>query len=216
MPMQKRPILYSFRRCPYAMRARLAVLASSEKVVLREVLLRDKPVEMLDISAKGTVPVLLLPDGTVVDESLDVMNWALQQSDPQGWLSHIDQELIFSNDGPFKQALDHYKYPTRYDLPDIDEPRAQGLRFLQEVDERLGNAVFLAGEKPGYTDYAIFPFIRQFSMVDPAWFAEQPLPNLKLWLNKLLGSEIFAAAMVKHQPWKPSDPEVLLDALMTN
>jgi glutathione S-transferase len=185
------------------------VLASGEKVVLREVLLRDKPVEMLDISAKGTVPVLLLPDGTVVDESLDVMNWALQQSDPEGWLSHIDKELISANDGPFKQALDRYKYPTRYDLTDIDEPRAQGLRFLQEVDDRLGNAVFLAGEKPGYTDFAIFPFIRQFSMIDPAWFAEQPLPILKPWLSGFINSELFAAAMVKYPPWQASDPETL-------
>ena len=209
MPMQKRPILYSFRRCPYAMRARLAVLASGKTVVLREVLLRDKPVEMLNISAKGTVPVLLLPDGTVVDESLDVMNWALQQSDPQGWLSHIVKDLISANDGPFKQALDRYKYPTRYDLTDIDEPRAQGLRFLQEVDDRLGNAVFLAGEKPGYTDHAIFPFIRQFSMVDPAWFAEQPLPNLKPWLSAFINSELFAAAMVKYPRWQASDPETL-------
>jgi glutathione S-transferase len=209
VPMQKRPILYSFRRCPYAMRARLAVLASGQTVSLREVLLRDKPVEMLNISAKGTVPVLLLPDGSIIDESVDVMEWALKQSDPQGWLSHIDKELISTNDGPFKQALDRYKYPTRYDLTDIDEPRAQGLRFLQQVDERLGNAVFLAGEKPAYTDYAIFPFIRQFSMVDPEWFAAQPLPNLKPWLSDLLRSEIFAAAMVRHPPWKAEDPEIL-------
>ena len=109
------PVLYSFRRCPYAMRARMAVAVSGAEVELREVVLRDKPPEMLEASPKGTVPVLLLPDGNVLEESLDIMRWALGRNDPENWLAHVDADLIAANDGPFKQALDRYKYPHRYD-----------------------------------------------------------------------------------------------------
>lgn len=207
--MENRPILYSFRRCPYAMRARMALLASETQVTLREILLRDKPAAMLEASPKGTVPVLVLGDGTVVDESLDVMQWALSHHDPMGLTAHRDADLIAQNDGPFKQALDRYKYPTRYELDDVALPRAEGMQHLRAIDQRLSGQKYLAGNAPGFTDFAVFPFIRQFSMVDGNWFAQQQLPNLKPWLASLVESEMFAAAMVKHQPWQEGDTETI-------
>ncbi len=207
--MPERPILYSFRRCPYAMRARMALLASEQAVTLREVLLRDKPQAMLDASEKGTVPVLVLDDGVVVDESIDVMHWALKESDPENWLASIDTTLIEANDGWFKQALDHYKYPSRYDLEDAQGPRAKGLEHLKEIDDRLSGQRFLAGDQAGFADNAIFPFIRQFSMVDEKWFASLELSNLKRWLAGLLESERFETAMVKYAPWQDGDAETL-------
>ncbi len=205
--MAKPPILYSFRRCPYAMRARMAIAVSGVQTRLREVLLRDKPQSMLDASPKGTVPVLVRDDGGVIDESIDVMDWALAQNDPQGWREHRDDVLIAANDGPFKQALDHYKYPTRYDLDDIQEPRAKGLEYLMEIDRRLDGKPYLAGSAPGYTDIAIFPFVRQFSMVDSKWFAEQALTNLKPWLARLLESELFQSIMHKYPQWREGEQE---------
>lgn len=204
--MSQRPILYSFRRCPYAMRARMALLASQTPVVLREILLRDKPAAMLDASPKGTVPVLVLPDGSVVDESIDVMAWALSRHDPEGLLKHRDDALIAHNDGAFKQALDHYKYPSRYDIDDAETSRSEGLDHLRDLDNRLGDQPYLAGAKPGFTDYAIFPFIRQFSMVDQKWYAAQDLPSLKTWLARLLDSARFRTAMDKFAPWQEGDP----------
>jgi len=207
--MSNKPILYSFRRCPYAMRARMALLASEQQVILREVLLRDKPSQMIEASQKGTVPVAVLQNGRVIDESLEVMRWALEQNDPLDWLACSDDALIAANDGPFKQALDHYKYPTRYDLEDITKPRGKGLLYLQKIDKILDGRRYLAGEKPGFTDIAIFPFIRQFSMVDTNWFTAQTLPNLQPWLASLLDSECFKTAMVKHAPWKEGDPATM-------
>lgn len=206
--MDKLPLLYSFRRCPYAMRARLAIHASGAKVELREVVLRDKPQEMIDISAKATVPVLQLPDGKVIEESLEVMDWALECDDPDGLLGHRDGNLIAVNDGPFKTALDHYKYPTRYDLDDIAAPRQAGLEHLQDIDARLSRQSYLAGAKPGYTDYALMPFIRQFSMVDAKWFSAQDLPALKPWLKTLMESHTFLSIMHKYPQWKPGDAPV--------
>ena len=204
--MSQRPLLYSFRRCPYAMRARMALLASQTPVTLREILLRDKPAAMLDASPKGTVPVLVLADDRVIDESIDVMTWALSRHDPEGLLAHRDDPLIAHNDGAFKQALDHYKYPSRYDLDDVEGPRDEGLAHLRDINRRLGNDAFLAGAKPGFTDFALFPFIRQFSMVDKKWYAQQDLPALKPWLDSLLESARFKTAMVKYAPWQDGDP----------
>jgi glutathione S-transferase len=203
------PILYSFRRCPYAMRARLALTVSGISCELREVHLRAKPAEMLAASSKGTVPVLVLPDGRVIDESIDIMRWSLAKSDPEGWLERDDPELIAANDGPFKHHLDRYKYPERYgDYP--LEHREEGLTFLREIDALLASRGQLGGSQRGLTDAAIMPFVRQFVAVDPAWFETQSLPNLKSWLNGHIGSDLFQVIMTRVAPWSPGHPPVFL------
>ncbi|WP_417493676.1 glutathione S-transferase [Maricaulis sp.] len=198
------PVLYSFRRCPYAMRARLALAASETPVEHREVLLRDKPAEMLAASPKGTVPVLVLPDGTVIEESLDIMRWALARNDPRGWLAPGDAmfELVAVNDGPFKQALDRYKYPNRYEGEDALENRARGLEILTGLETRLAGSAFLCGETMSLADAAIFPFVRQFAHTDRDWLAAQALPHLQAWLAEHLDSPVFKAIMHKHPVWQ--------------
>lgn len=202
------PILYSFRRCPYAMRARMAVAVSGVTVELREVVLRDKPPEMLEASPKGTVPVLLLPDGGVLEESLDIMRWALSQGDPEGWLAHDDQNLVSASDGPFKQALDRYKYPHRYDLIDGSAHRDAALMHLDALDTLLAAAPYLGGAGPAFTDIALFPFVRQFAATDTEWFAALPLPALQRWLSALIESDLFATIMTRYPQWKEGDAPV--------
>jgi glutathione S-transferase len=202
------PIFYSFRRCPYAMRARMALAASAVQVELREVVLRDKPSEMLEASPKGTVPVLLLPDGRVLDESLDIMRWALAQSDSMGWLAHDDQNLVSATDGPFKIALDHYKYPHRYGLTDGTAHRDAALTYLGDLNDLLSAAPYLGGARPAFTDIAIFPFVRQFAATDEIWFANLPLPALQNWLSALVGSDLFARIMRRYPQWKAGDAPV--------
>lgn len=203
--MTELPILYSFRRCPYAMRARMAIAVSGVKVELREVVLRDKPREMLEASPKGTVPVLVLPKGDVIDESLDIMRWALGQNDPENWLAHVDVGLITANDGPFKHALDRYKYPHRYDLEGGLAHRDMALTHLAGLNERVDTPPFLGGEQRGFTDIALFPFVRQFAATDPAWFAAQPLPALHRWLEEITGSALFASIMHRYPRWTAGD-----------
>jgi glutathione S-transferase len=210
------PVLYSFRRCPYAMRARLALKYAHIQVELREVALRDKPAEMLAASPKGTVPVIVLPDGAVLEESLDIMRWALQQSDPDGWLAHEEHTaaLIATNDGPFKWLLDRYKYADRH-----PERPAAGWRdaavelHIAPLETRLRESRFLLGEKLSLADMALMPFVRQFAQVDAAWFegasVQAPFPALRDWLHALVGNELFAAVMVKLPPWKAGDPPTL-------
>jgi glutathione S-transferase len=172
------PILYSFRRCPYAMRARLALWVAGIAVELREVKLAAKPQELIAASPKATVPVLVLADGTVVDESLAIMRWALAQNDPEGWLAGDDMALIAVNDGAFKHHLDRAKYPGRYDEDGVTDHRAEGLALLAPLETRLERAAYLCGPSRTVTDIALFPFIRQFAAIEPAWFAAQPLPRL--------------------------------------
>ncbi len=213
--MSASPILYSFRRCPYAMRARMALWIAGITVELREVKLADKPPELTEASAKATVPVMVLPDGpngTVIDESIAIMRWALSQRDPEGWLEGNDTALIARNDGPFKRHLDRYKYPTRYpDEAGGDEDtfrsdhRAHGLSFLQELDTRLADNDHLCGDHRTLADIALFPFVRQFANTDREWFDAQGLPHLQLWLEAHLASDLFAAIMPKFQPWKSGD-----------
>jgi glutathione S-transferase len=202
MSSDPKPILYSFRRCPYAMRARLALAVSGAEIEHREILLRDKPAHLLEISPKGTVPVLLLPDGSVLEESLDVMRWALEKNDPEGWLSGTDEALIAANDGPFKHHLDRFKYPNRYDDADPLEHRAACEEHLRVLDARLRERPFLSGRTRGFTDAAIMPFIRQFANTDRAWFDSQSYPALRAWLDGWLGSEIFTRVMEKHPLWE--------------
>ena len=208
------PILYSFRRCPYAMRARLALAASCQCCALREVVLRDKPSEMVEISPKATVPVLHLPDGQVLEQSLDIMHWALARSDPEEWLTPETgtlaemEALIADCDGDFKHHLDRYKYAPRYG-PETDplHHRSAGEVFLKRLDERLRRHAQLFGTRPRSADFAIFPFIRQFANTDRAWFDVQPLPKLQAWLAGHLNSELFQRVMVKQAAWRPGDVE---------
>ncbi len=203
-----RPILYSFRRCPYAMRARLAIVTAGNGVDLREVVLRAKPAAMLAASAKGTVPVLVLADGTVIDESLDIMRWALARMGARaGWSDRDDPAAIATNDGAFKHHLDRYKYADRHDV-DPRVHRDAATAILRGLDDRLHDATNLCGDAPGITDLAILPFVRQFAQVDRKWFDAQPLAALQAWLERHLSAPSFAAIMTRPRPWQPGDPPV--------
>lgn len=203
-------ILYSFRRCPYAMRARLALAVSGTRYELREVRLSDKPLDLLRASPKGTVPVLQTASGTIIEESLAIMRWALEAQDPEGWLTRVDPELISANNGMFKHQLDRYKYPNRYGS-EPDRHRADGLRFLQQLDARIARAGQLCGTKPGFTDAAIMPFVRQFAAVDRDWFDAQRLPALQGWLTSHLASDRFASVMYRTAPWAEGDRPIIVD-----
>ena len=202
------PVLYSFRRCPYAMRARLAVAVSRQQVELREIKLSAKPPAMLEASPKGTVPVLVLPDGAVIEQSLEVMQWALAQCDPEGWLERDDAALIERNDGPFKHDLDRYKYPERHGS-DALAHRESGMVFMRELDERLAAGPQFCGEARGLADMAVMPFVRQFAAVDAEWFDRQPLPHVQRWLAEHLESDLFASVMGKFAPWREGDLPVV-------
>lgn len=205
------PVLYSFRRCPYAMRARLAIAVSGVAVELREIKLSAKPPAMLAASPKGTVPVLVLPDGGVIEQSLEVMHWALGRNDPEGWLQRDDPALIERNDGPFKHDLDRYKYPERHGSDAVTH-RESGLAILADLDARLAQYGQLCGKGRGLADMAVMPFVRQFAAVDPDWFAGQPLPHLRRWLAGHLESELFASVMGKFAPWREGDLPVVFPA----
>ncbi|PUA20303.1 glutathione S-transferase [Glaciimonas sp. PCH181] len=197
--------LYTFRRCPYAIRARLAVKVSGVAVNMHEVSLRNKPQSMLDCSPKGTVPVLQLLDGTVIEESLDIMRWALAINDPQGWLDQhgaLSAEaaaLIAINDGVFKQNLDRYKYAERFPAFPAHYYREQGSLFLTTLNNRLALHHHLMRDQISFADIAIFPFVRQFAHVDKEWFYANPSPHAHVmrWLDDLLASPLFLAVMEK-------------------
>ncbi|MBM5792085.1 MAG: DUF952 domain-containing protein [Cyanobacteria bacterium M_surface_10_m1_298] len=197
------PVLYSFRRCPYAMRARLALAVAGQAVELREVSLRAKPPELLEASAKGTVPVLVLPDGTVMEESLAIMRWALEQADPQGWLQAEPAEteaLIAENDGPFKHHLDRFKYPDRYPGETSAPHRRAALAILQRWNQRLAGGDWLLGAHASLADWALLPFVRQFCLADPDGFAAEPaLDALRAWLAGFEHSELLQQVM--ESPW---------------
>lgn len=200
MHVMATPILYSFRRCPYAMRARLALAVSGTHYALREVRLSDKPAAMLLASPKGTVPVLQLASGEVIDESLEIMRRVLETRDPETWLARDDGALIAINDTAFKHDLDRYKYPERHDSDPLVH-RERGLAFLRELDARLAGAGQLCGAIRGLADAAIMPFVRQFAATDREWFEAQPLPRLKTWLAGHLASDLFRTIMVRVPAW---------------
>ena len=212
----KRPILYSFRRCPYAMRARLAIEASGVKIELREILLCDKPAQMISVSEKSTVPVLVLPDGKVIDESLDIMYWALAQNDPQDLLSIDCQEqikqLIHINDFQFKPKLDNYKYAVRFPEKSAQEYRDESQFFLTDLNNRLNSKDYLLGKKLSLADIAIFPFIRQFASVDLYWFESSEHVFLRNWLKACENSIEFQRVMKKYTPWQ-LDQEAVVEYL---
>ncbi|MCW5669025.1 MAG: glutathione S-transferase [Hydrogenophaga sp.] len=197
------PLLYTYRRCPYAMRARMALLVAGIGFDAHEIVLRDKPAAMLALSPKGTVPVLALPGGEVLEQSLDIMRWAFSVSDPAGWWPRAQSAahlaLLSLCDGPFKHHLDRTKYPERFEGADPAWHRAQAVDvLLRPLDAQLQASAQLGGDLPCATDLALFPFVRQFAAVDPAWFeAQLPLPALKAWLAGWLSHPLFTAAMAK-------------------
>ncbi len=206
-------ILYTFRRCPYAMRARMGLFYAKIDVEVREIILRDKPAHMLQISPKGTVPVLFLHDGTVIDESLDILKWAVGQNDPDGWLNDdnkIINELITQNDGSFKHALDRYKYPNRYPDEDCSNKREEGLGILEDLNDRIQRNGYLIKGSISLADIAIFPFVRQFAHVDRDWFYALPLKPLHTWLTNHLESDLFKSVMTKYDQWHPDNTPIKL------
>ncbi|MEM5528328.1 glutathione S-transferase [Gammaproteobacteria bacterium AS21] len=207
----KMPILYSFRRCPYAMRARLAIAYSQVNVVLREVVLKNKPAAMLKASAKGTVPVLCLADGCIIDESLDIMKWALTQNEQAQWPLEDEQQLalIAHCDDVFKGWLDKYKYADRHPEHSMDYYREHCCEFLAVLEQQLAGSDYLFSEQMSLADAAIFPFVRQFAHVDRQWFYQSEFINVQRWLNLQLDSSLFQAIMFKYKPWQEEDEEVL-------
>lgn len=207
------PLLYSFRRCPYAMRARLGILFSEQQVILREIVLKDKPAQMLAISPKGTVPVLQLSDGQVIEESREIMEWALAQNDPQDLLdAQVLQQantLIDQNDHEFKHWLDRYKYADRHLEMTQEQYRQKGETFLQVLEELLTQNLYLLADKVTLADIAIMPFVRQFAHVDRNTFYELPYPNVQRWLNHWLAHTLFLQVMTKYQPWAEGDEVVV-------
>jgi len=202
----EQPVLYSFRRCPYAMRARLALHYADQAVEHREVVLRDIPQQMIDISSKATVPVMQLADDTVIDESLDIALWALEQQDPQKLLGSLSQlsdmlALINENDNDFKSWLDRYKYADRHPEESIETYRQEGEVFLQKLEERLARHPYLFGTEIRLADIAIMPFVRQFAHVDKRWFEAADYPNLQRWLSEWLASDSFTKIMIKYPQW---------------
>ena len=195
------PLLYTFRRCPYAIRARMALEYSKVGIYQCEVDLNNKPQEMIKASAKATVPVLILDNGHVIDESIDIIIWALKQSDPEGWLraelkSECDN-LIYLNDVKFKPILDKYKYSQNSEKKDLEYYRDNAKAYLHQLNELLMQSRYLLADHISFADVAIFPFIRQFYMVDQKWFEQSNYKHLQSWLDFFLNSELFLLAMKK-------------------
>ncbi|MBL4798172.1 MAG: glutathione S-transferase [Oleispira sp.] len=219
------PILYSLQHCPYAMRARLGLLMAQQHVMLRAVVTTNKPEEMLAVSPKGTIPVLVLPSNeseqepTIIDESLDIMLWALQQNDPEDLL-HKDSpsdlttalDLIKRNDKEFKPQLELYKKAKRFRLDNVIEERQKCEVFINELDQRLAIDGYFIGQKPGLIDYALLPFVRQFSRVNRSWFVQAPYPNLRAWLEGHMQSRLYSKAMAKYPLWLDTHEECLFGA----
>lgn len=209
----KHPILYSFRRCPYAMRARLSLYYAGITVELREVVLKDKPEPMLTASPKGTVPVLIPSKDKVIDESYDIMHWALSQKDPQQfYVTDLDEtnDLVARNDNEFKKALDRYKYPNRYPDEDCSNARDICEAYFADLNARLEKHRYLMGPELKLADIAIFPFVRQAANVDKYWFEGLDMPRLHQWVGEHTNSKAFSAVMPKFDQWKEGQPPLLL------
>jgi glutathione S-transferase len=211
------PVLYSFRRCPYAMRARMAIYQANIKCELREVVLKEKPEAMLLLSEKGTVPVLLTPEQEVIDQSCDVMHWALNQNDPDHWLNEDasqSQLLIDYNDNEFKHFLDRYKYHVGYPEQSQEYYRENAESFLKLIEKQLNEneGIALLGNRISFADIAIFPFIRQFAMVDIEWFKNSPYDAIKKWFSSIEQSELFQNCMKKYEKWQPEHAPIYFPA----
>lgn len=210
------PLLYSLQHCPYAMRARMALLMSRKEVLLRAIVTKDKPKEMLEISPKGTVPILILSDGTLIDESLEIMIWALKENDPDDLLysHHPDAyqeilDLIHDCDQEFRTNLSAYKYNKRYHMPQEVNLRAQCEVFIQRLESLLEKHEYIMGDRLSLADLAILPFVRQFANVDRKWFRETAYPCLTLWLANQMQSLLFTKTMRKYPLWLDCHEEFL-------
>ena len=197
------------------MRARLAIKLCDITVELREITLRNKPQEMLALSPKGTVPVLQLPDHTVLEESWDIIQWASKQKDPLGLRGGNQQieainKLIYRNDNEFKTHLDHYKYADRFPEYPAENYRTEAELFLRDLEELLSNSTYLLGEKLSLADIGIFPFVRQFAHVDIQWFRQTSYPQVIQWMDGFLDSTVFNSIMNKYKPWSPQDDTLFL------
>ena len=216
--MNPYPVLYSFRRCPYAMRARMALHDVGIQCEIREVSLKHNPQALLDISPKATVPVLQLPDGDILDESFDIMRQALTRCDPDGWwpepqpLQEQIVALVEQNDGVFKYHLDRYKYPDRFNS-DPDAHFAEAQLLLADLNQRLQVHRWLTGESVSLADVALFPFVRQFAATDRDRFYRAGFVSLTRWLDHWLADERFTAIMQKRSPWQTGEPPVFLISL---
>ena len=214
------PILYSLRNCPFAMRARMAIYQSQLPVLLRDIVLRDKPAEMLAVSPKGTVPVLVTNHGTVIEESLEVMLWAFSESDPADLLLSADPEmldnmlaLIHQFDSEFKPCLEAYRAAKRYHEPNLAECRLACEQYITQLELRLSQHAFLITDRESLADLALLPFIRQFARVERQWYLQSPYPKLRQWLDSYLQSKMFSKVMTKHELWLINRHEVLLRSL---
>lgn len=214
--LKNTPVLYSFRRCPFAMRARLALVASQTEVELREIVLRDKPEHMVQLSPKATVPVLWLPNCSVIDESLDIMKWALKRHDPKGWFNLTESEqneanqLLQQLDGPFKHHLDRYKYASRHKTDPVVHLQAC-IDILLQWQQRLNQNAYILGDNPTYVDYAMLPFVRQFRIANPDTFDKlDSIPAVQQWLGNYLNSDLYEKIMLKYDPWHPGQTVVFL------
>jgi glutathione S-transferase len=221
------PILYSLRNCPYAMRARMAIYKATQTVLLRDLVLTNKPQEMLTASPKGTVPVVVLDNGTVIEESLEVMLWALNETDPDNLLhsqvdktnSDIDKNtarapvemlgLIYEFDHGFKGCLEQYRCAKRYKEDNLLEYRTACQRYVQNLEERLTQHLFLMSDKESLVDIALLPFIRQFARVERQWYLQAPYPKVREWLNNYLQSKMFSKIMTKYPLWLDNNEDVL-------
>ena len=214
--MPDTPILYSFRRCPYCMRAHMALKYAGLKIILRDVKLSDLPAEVLAVSPHATVPSLAISENEYMDESWDIVKWAVQQNDPENWLGENNEYLneaemlVEVNDFSFKDDLDHYKYADRYPEHPMEYYRENGEEFLEELTELLQQNTFLSADHITITDIAVFPFIRQFAMVDKEWFDKSPYPELQRWLLAMLSSEWFIEAFKKHETWETGSKDIYL------
>jgi glutathione S-transferase len=221
------PILYSLRNCPYAMRARIAIFKAKQTIELRDVVLSNKPDEMIAVSPKATVPVLVLNNGRVIDESLEVMLWALKESDPDNLLHysyHSEEDsykhnnektlsemltLIHTFDDEFKVRLEKYKCAKRYKEASITECRVACEKFIQVLENRLTSHLFLMSDQESLIDIALLPFIRQFARVERQWYLQSPYPRVKQWLNNYLQSPMFTKVMAKYPLWLDNHEVVL-------
>lgn len=205
------PILYSFRRCPYCMRAHMALKQTGIKIELREVKLSDMPEDALSISPEATVPILALPDGTVFTESWDIVKWSLAQNDVDKWLGNNDEHsldaelLIETNDFSFKEDLDHYKYADRFPEHNEEHYRKACEEFVEELEDMLTDNDFLLTGQLSLADIGVFPFIRQFSLVNKEWFDSAPYPKVQKWLDNLISTELFQHVFQKHELWQADD-----------
>lgn len=214
--MLSSPILYSFRRCPYCIRAHMALKYAGLKIILRGVELKNLPPEALAVSPRATMPSLVIDKNKYIDESWDIIKWAVQQNDPENWLGDNNEYLqaaevlVKTNDYSFKENLDHYKYAVRFPDHPKQYYRQCGEEFLEELNEILKESNFLLDDHITVADIAVFPYIRQFAMVDKDWFYNAPYPPLQRWLKYMLATELFREAFRKHELWLPGHDDIYL------